>query len=311
MRIVIAIGGNALLNSKEPMNIENQRNNMRLAATQIAPIATSNELLIVHGNGPQIGLLALQNLAYQAAKPYPMDVLGAETQGMIGYLIQQELANLLATPKPISTLLTQVMVDAHDSAFEHPSKPIGPFYTREEAEQLMQQNGWHMSNNNHAFRRVVASPRPQKIVEIESIKWLLEQGAIVVCAGGGGIPVYQNISGQLSGIEAVIDKDLCAALLARTLQADILLIATDVDGVYIDWGQPSQKRIAQTYPEALKQFDFATGSMQPKVQAAIEFVQATGKKAMIGSLSHIADMLNGAQGTTITLAGKETVYYSD
>lgn len=309
MRIVIALGGNALLRREELMSSENQRNNIHLAVTQIAPIATHNEIVIVHGNGPQIGLLALQNLAYQAAKPYPLDILGAETEGMIGYMIQQELANLLPADVTVVTLLTQVEVSPQDPAFQHPNKPIGPLYTQNQADVLMRSNDWHMISEHHSLRRVVPSPAPQKIIELLPIRWLLKHGAVVICAGGGGIPVQRDIYGKLSGIEAVIDKDLCASLLARTLQADLLIIATDVDGVYIDWATPNQKRIAQANIDALKNIEFAAGTMQPKVQAAIEFADATGKKAMIGSLSHITDMLQGNQGTSIHLSYSGIFYY--
>src|SRR5690606_38207593 len=183
MRLVIALGGNALLRRGEAMTAENQRENVRIACAQIARVAPGNELVIAHGNGPQVGLLALQGAAYDAGNPYPLDVLGAQTEGMIGYMIEQELGNLLPFEVPFATLLTQVEVDGNDPAFSHPSKPIGPVYSREEADRLAAERGWSIAADGDKFRRVVASPRPQRIFEIRPIKWLLEKGCVVICAG--------------------------------------------------------------------------------------------------------------------------------
>ena len=302
MRIVVALGGNALLRRGEPMTADNQRENVRIAAEQIAKIAPGNQLVIAHGNGPQVGLLALQAAAYTSVNPYPLDVLGAETEGMIGYMIEQELGNLLPIEVPFATLLTQVEVDANDPAFSNPTKPIGPVYSKEDAERLAAEKGWSIAPDGDKFRRVVASPRPKQIFEIRPVKWLLEQGTIVICAGGGGIPTRYNAAGKLEGVEAVIDKDLCSALLAEQLNADLLVIATDVAATYIDWGKPTQKAIAEAHPDELERLGFAAGSMGPKVQAACEFARNTGKVAVIGSLADIEAIAQGEAGTRVTTA---------
>ncbi|MCC6077407.1 carbamate kinase [Pseudomonas sp. GCM10022188] len=299
MRLVIALGGNALLRRGEAMTAENQRDNVRVACEQIAKVAAGNELVIAHGNGPQVGLLALQGAAYDASNPYPLDVLGAETEGMIGYMIEQELGNLLPFEVPFATLLTQVEVDPADPAFQKPSKPIGPVYGKEEAERLARDKGWSIAPDGDKFRRVVPSPRPKRIFEIRPIQWLLEKGSVVICAGGGGIPtMYEGRT--LKGIEAVIDKDLCSALLAEQLNSDLLVIATDVDAAYVDWGKPTQKAIAQAHPDELERLGFAAGSMGPKVQAACEFARNTGKVAVIGSLPEIEAIVQGSAGTRVT-----------
>lgn len=308
MRIVVALGGNALLRRGEPMTADNQRENVRIAAEQIAKIAPGNQLVIAHGNGPQVGLLALQAAAYTSVNPYPLDVLGAETEGMIGYMIEQELGNLLPIEVPFATLLTQVEVDANDPAFANPTKPIGPVYSKEEAESLAAEKGWSIAPDGDKFRRVVASPRPKQIFEIRPVKWLLEQGTIVICAGGGGIPTRYNAAGKLEGVEAVIDKDLCSALLAQQLEADLLVIATDVAATYIDWGKPTQKAIAEAHPDELERLGFAAGSMGPKVQAACEFARNTGKVAVIGSLADIEAIAQGEAGTRVTTAKPGLTY---
>src|SRR3989338_6236293 len=302
MRIVIALGGNALLRRGEPMTADNQRDNVRIAAEQIARIATDQQLVIAHGNGPQVGLLALQAAAYGAVEAFPLDVLGAQTEGMIGYLIEQELGNLLPPDRPFATLLTQVEVDPDDPAFQHPSKPIGPFYDQAEAERLAREKGWSIAADGERFRRVVASPRPKRIFEIRPIQWLLEQGCVVICAGGGGIPTVYDAQGKLQGIEAVIDKDLCSALLAEQLHADLLIIATDVAAVYRDWGLPTQRAIARAHPDALEQLVFAAGSMGPKVQAACALARQTGREAVIGALADIEALVQGDAGTRIAMA---------
>ena len=302
MRIVIALGGNALLRRGEPLSADNQRENVRTACGQIARISPGNELVIAHGNGPQVGLLALQGAAYTDVPVYPLDVLGAETEGMIGYIIEQELGNLLPFEVPFATLLTQVEVDAADPAFANPSKPIGPVYSREEAERLASEKGWHIAADGERFRRVVPSPRPKRIFEIRPIRWLLEKGSVVICAGGGGIPTVYDQNGHLQGVEAVIDKDLCSALLAEQLEADLLVIATDVDGVYLDWGAPQQRRINEAHPDQLELLGFAAGSMGPKVQAACEFARNTGKAAVIGSLADIEAIVQGRAGSRVSLS---------
>ena len=308
MRIAIALGGNALLRRGEPLSAENQRGNVRLACTQISKVAAGNQLVIAHGNGPQVGLLALQGAAYKDVASYPLDVLGAETEGMIGYMIEQELGNLLPFEVPFATLLTQVEVDAADPAFAAPSKPIGPVYARADAERLAAEKGWSIAADGEHFRRVVASPRPKRIFELRPLSWLLEKGCVVICAGGGGIPVRYDAEGKLEGVEAVIDKDLCSALLAQQLECDLLVIATDVDGVYLDWGTPSQRAIAQARPDDLDALDFAAGSMGPKVQAACEFARQTGKPAVIGSLADIEAIAGGSAGTRVDLGAAALTY---
>ncbi|GID06001.1 MULTISPECIES: carbamate kinase [Pseudomonas] len=302
MRIVIALGGNALLRRGEPMTADNQRANIRIATEQIAKIHPGNQLVIAHGNGPQIGLLSLQAAAYSQVSPYPLDVLGAETDGMIGYIIEQELGNLLDFEVPFATLLTQVEVDPNDPAFQAPSKPIGPVYSKADAEKLAAEKGWAIAPDGDKFRRVVASPKPKRIFEIRPIKWLLEKGSIVICAGGGGIPTIYDANGKLQGVEAVIDKDLCSALLAEQLESDLLVIATDVNAAFIDFGKPTQKAIAQAHPNEMDKLGFAAGSMGPKVQAACEFARHTGKVAVIGSLSDIEAIIQGKAGTRISTA---------
>ncbi len=309
MRIVMALGGNALLRRGEPMTADNQRDNVRTAAQQIAQIASGNELVIAHGNGPQVGLLALQGAAYKEVAPYPLDVLGAQTEGMIGYLIEQELGNLLPYDQPFATLLTQVKVDANDPAFGNPTKPIGPVYTKEEAERFAKEKGWAIAPDGDKFRRVVASPRPQHIFEIRPIQWLIEQGTIVICAGGGGIPTMYDKDHKLVGVEAVIDKDLCSALLAKELAAELLVIATDVDAAYVDWGKPTKKAIARAHPDELERLGFAAGSMGPKVQAAMEFARETGKDAVIGALADIVAITEGRAGTRVSVAEPGISYH--
>ena len=308
MRIVVALGGNALLRRGEPMTADNQRANIRIATEQIAKIHAGNELVIAHGNCPQVGLLSLHAAAYTQVSPYPLDVLGAETEGMIGYIIEQELGNLLDFEVPFATLLTQVEVDANDPAFKNPTKPIGPVYSKAEAEKLAAEKGWAIAPDGDKYRRVVASPRPKRIFEIRPIKWLLEKSSIVICAGGGGIPTMYGEDGKLKGIEAVIDKDLCSSLLATQLDADLLVIATDVNAAFIDYGKPTQKAIGQAHPDEIEKLGFAAGSMGPKVQAACEFARKTGKTAVIGSLSDIEAIVQGSAGTRISTAKPGITY---
>jgi carbamate kinase len=306
MRVVAALGGNALLRRGEPLTAENQRVNARVACKALAPVALEHELVISHGNGPQVGLLALQGSAYTEVDPYPLDLLGAQTEGMIGYLIQQELGNELPFEKRLASLLTLIEVDPNDPAFQDPTKPIGPIYEKAEADRLAKEKDWVFKPDGDSFRRVVPSPLPQRIFGIEPVGWLLEHGAVVICAGGGGIPVmYTDVPAtagrQLVGVEAVIDKDLASALLARDLRADALLIVTDVDAVYTDWGTPEQRAIRRATPEALAETEFAAGSMGPKVRAACSFVEETGGLAAIGSISDTPALLRGEAGTTVTL----------
>ena len=309
MRIVIALGGNALLRRGEPLTFENQRQNIKIACEQIAKIWPNNELVIAHGNGPQVGLLALQGAAYTEVPTYPLDVLGAESVGMIGYMIQQELGNLVPFDVPLATILSQVEVDKNDPAFKKPTKPIGPVYSKEEAERLAKEKNWSIAQDGDKYRRVVPSPLPKRIFEIRPVKWLLERGSIVICAGGGGIPTYYDDQHNLHGVEAVIDKDLCSALLAENLDADLFIIATDVSAAFIDWGKDTQKAIASAHPDAIKEIGFASGSMGPKVQAAINFARYSGKDAVIGSLSDIVDIVKGKAGTRISTNVTGINYY--
>lgn len=299
MRIVIALGGNALLQRGQPMTAENQRANIRLAAERIAAIAPGNQLVIAHGNGPQVGLLALQDAAYEAVDPYPLDVLGAETEAMIGYVIEQELGNLLPFEQPFATLLTMIEVDPSDPAFSNPTKPIGPIYDKETAEQLAAEKGWSIAPDGEHFRRVVPSPKPKRIFEIRPIRTLVDQGCIVICAGGGGIPTMYGEDGTLRGVEAVIDKDLAASLLAEELEADMLVIATDVDGVYTGWGTAEQTKLGSVTVDEVASMKLPAGSMGPKVAAACQFAEATGKEAVIGSLVDIDKIVEGAAGTRV------------
>ena len=301
MRIVVALGGNALLQRGEPMTAEGQRHNTRIAAQALAPVAMKHQLVLSHGNGPQVGLLALQADAYKEVEAYPLDVLGAQTQGMIGYMIEQELGNLLPFEVPFATMLTMVEVDPNDPAFQNPTKFVGPIYEKEAAEQLAAEKGWSIKPDGNKWRRVVPSPLPKRIFEERPIKWLLEQGVVVICAGGGGIPTMYDPEKErtLIGVEAVIDKDRATGLLARNIDAELYIMATDVDGVYLDWGKPNQRRIAEMTTGELAQFDFAAGSMGPKVEAAIDFVLQTGKRAAIGSLADIERIAAGTAGTNI------------
>ena len=304
---MIALGGNALLRRGQPLTADNQRANIRVAAECIAEITPGNEIVIAHGNGPQVGLLALQSAAFhdlaQGVVPYPLDVLGAQTEAMIGYVIEQELGNLLPNDQPIATVLTMIEVDRDDPAFEHPTKPIGPVYDRETAERLEATSGWTIAADGDMFRRVVASPKPKRIFEIGPIRTLVEHGTIVVCAGGGGIPTMYDEHGDLRGVEAVIDKDLASALLAAQLEADLLVIATDVDGVYTRWGTAEQARLGRVTPDDLAGLNLPAGSMGPKVQAACNFTLHTGNEAVIGALTDIAEIVNGAAGTRVRSTG--------
>ena len=305
MRVVVALGGNALLRRGQPMTAENQRENVRVACDHLAPIGEKHELIISHGNGPQIGLLALEQAAYTEVPESPLDVLGAETQGMIGYLVEQELGNRLPFDKPLASLLTMIEVDPDDPAFTDPSKPIGPLYSAAEADKLAAEWGWAFKPDGDSMRRVVPSPVPKRIFELRPIRWLLDQGCVVICAGGGGIPVAYRPGRQLTGVEAVIDKDRASALLARDVGADLLIMATDAAAVFIGFGTPQQRAIAAANPYALLaeyEAEFAAGSMLPKVIAACDFARATGKPAAIGALADIDAMLAGTAGTRVTTA---------
>lgn len=301
MRIVIALGGNALLRRGEPMTADTQRENVRAAALALAPLAIDHELVLSHGNGPQVGLLALQAACYTAVEPYPLDVLDAQTEGMIGYMIEQELGNLLPLEVPFATLLTMIEVDPADPAFAEPAKFVGPGYSKSDAERVALEKKWTFKQDGDAWRRVVPSPRPRRIFEIRPIRWLLEKGVVVICAGGGGIPVMYlpDRDRILAGVEAVIDKDFASALLAREIGADLFVMATDVQGVWLDWGTPASRLIRESTPAELKTLTFPAGSMGPKVEAACQFVEATGKRAAIGALGDIQAIVAGNAGTQV------------
>ena len=305
MRVVIALGGNALLRRGEPADAATQRRNVATAVAAIADLAQDHEVIVTHGNGPQVGLLALQGDAYDAVAPYPLDVLGAETEGMIGYLLDQELVNALGD-RPVATLLTQVIVDRDDPAFARPSKPIGPVYDRETAERLASERGWAIAADGEHHRRVVASPEPQSIVELTTVRLLVEAGVLVVCVGGGGIPVAVDLDGRLHGVEAVIDKDLAAALLARGLGADALLLLTDVPAVQAGWGTPEARALGDVSAQQLRTMTFADGSMGPKVEAACRFAEATHRIAGIGALEDARAILGGRRGTRVNAAERFT-----
>jgi len=299
MRIVIALGGNALLRRGEQLTVENQRRNVHEAAVQIAPLVSDHEVVVTHGNGPQVGLLALQSASLTGVEPYPLDVLGAQTEGMIGYMIEQELGNLLPIEQPVATILTMVEVDKADPAFENPTKPIGPVYNESEARELARERGWSIARDGDGWRRVVPSPQPQRVFEIRPIRWLLERGVIVICTGGGGIPTAYRDDGTLHGVEVVIDKDRASALLAREVGADLLIMATDVEGVFEGWGTDDARLIDRSAPAELLDGGYDAGSMGPKIEAACEFATGTGGRAVIGSVSRLEAMVKGEAGTTI------------
>ncbi|MBV1932223.1 MAG: carbamate kinase [Porticoccaceae bacterium] len=298
MRIVIALGGNALLQKDQPPEAELQQQNISAAARAIAEIANGHELAITHGNGPQVGLLALQAESYSGAKPYPLDILDAESEGMLGYQVQQALMNALPE-RQIVALLTQVLVDEKDSAFKNPTKPVGAFYPPSERQELSEQHDWELAEFEKGLRRLVPSPEPKEILELPAIKLLVDHGMTVVCSGGGGIPVVHDSSGKFRGVAAVIDKDFTSALLATALEADVLLLLTDVDAVYQDWGKDNARPLKQATVGELRSITFETGTMAPKIEAACRFVEATGNFAYIGHLNQIANILAKQSGTKI------------
>ena len=305
MRIVVALGGNALLKRGERMTIEAQRTNVRIAAVALADLARDHQIIIAHGNGPQVGLLALQSASYAPELPTPLDVLGAETEGMIGYLIEQELMNAMPPGTRIATLLSRVEVDVNDPAFTSPTKPIGPVYTAEEAKIVRAEHLWSMvSESTGGLRRVVPSPAPLAILGLDAIRLLVDAQITVICAGGGGIPVVRGETGKMEGVEAVIDKDRTSALLAQMLAADALLMLTDVAGVFRDFGTPDQALIAHITPPELDQMVFEAGSMGPKIAAACAFVRAGGALAGIGRLSDARAIFEGRAGTRVLADAK-------
>lgn len=300
MRIVIALGGNALLRRGEPMDAELQRSNVLRAARALAPIAQDHQVIVTHGNGPQVGLLALQAANYRGVKPYPFDVLSAESEGMIGYLIEQAFANELPG-REIATLLTQVEVDLADQAFSKPTKPIGPIYSQAEADAIVARTGWSFVTDNGGIRRAIASPAPRRILEINVIKLLADAGVLVICAGGGGVPVAATPGGW-RGVEAVIDKDLSAALLAEAIGADMLVLLTDVSAVWTCWPMSNGHPMRSATCTELRALEFDSGSMGPKVEAACRFVDRTGRRAAIGAIDQAEAVIRGEAGTSISAA---------
>jgi carbamate kinase len=299
MLVVVALGGNALLRRGQPADVVTQRANVSAAVQAVADLAREHDVVVTHGNGPQVGLLALQGEAYGAVKPYPLDVLGAESEGMIGYLLDQELVNRFAGTRQVATLLTQLIVDADDPAFERPDKFIGPAYDAATAKRLSLERGWTVAPDGARWRRVVPSPEPRSIVELGTIKLLVDAGVVVVCVGGGGIPVIVDRGGRLHGVEAVIDKDRAAALLAEGLGADALLMLTDVAGVEVGFGTPQARHLRDVDVDELRSLSFAPGSMGPKVDAACRFADRTGGIAGIGTLGDAAAILHGERGTRV------------
>jgi carbamate kinase len=303
MLVVIALGGNALLRRGEPLDASVQRANVKVAAEAVAEVAADHRVVLTHGNGPQVGLLALQSAACAAVAPYPLDVLDAESEGMVGYLVEQELGRHVPRRR-LATLLNQVIVDADDPAFHDPTKPVGPVYSTAEAWRLASQHGWDVAPDGDGgrWRRVVPSPEPKAIVELDAVQILVDHDVLVTCVGGGGIPVVSDGDG-LHGVEAVIDKDLSAALLATELGADALLLLTDVDAVYEGWGTPDRSAIRQATPAQLRALGAAAGSMGPKIEAACRFVEAGGRIGAIGALEDAMAILRGQAGTHVVADG--------
>lgn len=306
MRIVVALGGNALLRRGQKPDASVQKANVARAVAALAPLAAEHELVVTHGNGPQVGVLALQSASDpNLTIPYPFDVLGAQTQGMIGYWLLQAMQNHLPG-RQVAAIINQTLVEANDPAFENPTKFVGEVYTEEEARQLSQARGWTVKPDGASWRRVVGSPKPQRVVETRLIRLLLNSGAVVVCAGGGGVPVIRDEQGQLVGVEAVVDKDLTTSVLAEALEADVLLVLTDVPHVMRDFGTPDAAPILRATPAALQREQFPAGSMRPKVDAVCRFVELTGDMAAIGRLEDAAAIIAGDAGTIVTPAGDYT-----
>jgi carbamate kinase len=303
MLIVAALGGNALLRRNESLDAETAQRNVKVAVSALADVAREHQLVVTHGNGPQIGLLALQSEAFRDVRTYPLDVLGAESEGMIGYLLERELGNVFGD-RPVASLITQTVVDALDPAFQHPTKPIGPVYDADRAQALARERGWTVAPEGKFWRRVVASPTPRSIVELSTIQLLLGHGVVVVCAGGGGVPVVVDSGGARHGVEAVVDKDRTSALLARHLGADLLVLLTDVPAVEVDWGTPDARPLGTVTPTELADHHFAAGSMGPKVEAALSFVRSTRRPACIGALADAGAIVEGTAGTRIVSDGE-------
>ena len=303
MRIVVALGGNALLRRGDKPDADIQIANVQLAAAQLAKLANEHELIITHGNGPQVGVLALESANDERlSRAYPLDTLGAETQGMIGYWLLQAMQNALPG-RQVATMVCQTLVLSGDPAFANPTKFVGEVYDEETAKRIARERGWVVKADGEHFRRVVGSPAPQRVIETRLIRNLVNSGAVVICAGGGGVPVIRNEKGQLQGAEAVIDKDLTAAVLAEDLEADALIILTDVDGVYEGYGTAHARMVKRATPMRLREMGLPAGSMGPKVEAACRFVELTGDMAAIGRLEDALDIIAGHSGTIVTPGG--------
>jgi carbamate kinase len=303
VRIVAALGGNALLQRGQKPDSDVQEANVRRAVEALAPLATDHELVLTHGNGPQVGVLALQSASDpNLTTPYELDIIGAQTQGMIGYWLLQSMQNSLPG-RQVAAIINQTLVEAHDPAFDDPTKFVGEMYSKREARKLADERGWTVKQDGDGWRRVVGSPKPQRVVETRLIRLLLNSGSIVICAGGGGVPVIRNEHGRLEGVEAVVDKDLTTSVLAEALDADVLLVLTDVPNVVRNYGKPDAEPILRATPASLQREDFPAGSMGPKVDAVCRFVEVTGDMAAIGRLEDAADIIAGKAGTIVTPAG--------
>lgn len=300
MKLVVGLGGHALLRRDEEPTAANQLANITRSARILAPIVRDHSVLLTHGNGPQIGLLALREAAVAPESAQPLDVLGAQTEGLIGHLLAQEFRTHLPDVD-LAVVLTQVRVDPDDPAFERPTKPIGPTYEASEARRLEEARGWDMVDDGDGWRRAVASPAPLELLELSSIRRLRAAGTFVICAGGGGIPVARDDDGRIRGLEAVVDKDAASALLAGALETDLLLLLTDVDALYRDFGTPEQRPVERIgAAEALAWAeDLPEGSIGPKLRAAAAFVAVSGQEAAIGSMEDVETILRGERGTRI------------
>ncbi|PJE79669.1 Carbamate kinase 2 [invertebrate metagenome] len=310
MLIVIALGGNAILQRNQPLEASVQRENIRMAAESISRVAMEHQVILTHGNGPQVGLLALMNEAYGEVTPYPLDALGAQTQGMIGFMFEQELRNYMPGKK-VCTVSTQTIVDPKDPAFNNPDKFVGPVYTRDQAELIGESHpDWTLKEDGNYYRRVVPSPQPQAILELPSLKHIVSSGDItIICGGGGGIPVTKTASGKLQGVEAVVDKDRASSVLAEGLKADGLILLTDVPAVETNFGQPDSQKIKTATPAAFENFPFAAGSMGPKVESVCRFVRSGGKFAAIGALDKAFEIVQKKSGTFVEPQVPEDITY--
>lgn len=298
--LVVALGAGALQRRGQPLEAATMLVNVRHAAAHLARLAQRYRLVVTHGNGPQVGLLARQNGAHREVQPCPLDVLDAQSEGLIGYLLEQEIANQLGAGRHVATLLTRVEIDPDDPAMAQATKPVGPAYAKAERDALARERGWRFLPGADGYRRAVPSPAPRRVLNLQAVQALLERGMVVVCAGGGGIPVLRLPNGELQGAEAVIDKDSVSSLLARQLQAQMFIVATDVPAVALDWCQPTQRTIRSAPPRALRTLPFAAGSMAPKVAAACDFAEATGHPAVIGNLADADRFASHEAGTWIS-----------